>query len=60
MEEENISNKLGKTVDAIKSEKDELLHRLEQEKLATALLRKEHEQQRQELKKLQVWSPDRI
>jgi hypothetical protein len=53
VEEENISNKLAKTMDTIKSEKEELLHRLEQEKAATAMLRKEHEQQRQELKKLQ-------
>jgi len=53
MEEENISNKLGKTVDAIKSEKEVLLHKLEKEKAAAAQLRMEHETQRQELKKLQ-------
>mmetsp|Transcript_14211 Transcript_14211/g.28339 ORF Transcript_14211/g.28339 Transcript_14211/m.28339 type:complete len:461 (+) Transcript_14211:214-1596(+) len=53
VEEECISNKLGKTVDLIRVEKEELLHRLEHEKAAAAALRKEHELQRQELKKLQ-------
>jgi hypothetical protein len=53
VEEERISNRLGKTVDIIKSEKDVLLRELEREKAAAAAIRVEHEQQRQELKKMQ-------
>ena len=53
VEEERISNQLGKTVDLIKSEKECLILQLEKEKAATASLRVEHELQRQELKKLQ-------
>lgn len=53
VEEERISNRLGKTVDIIKSEKEMLLRELEREKAAAAAIRVEHEQQRQELKKLQ-------
>jgi len=53
VEEERISNRLGKTVDLIKHEKEVLLKELEREKAAAAAIRTEHEQQRQELKKLQ-------
>ena len=53
VEEERISNRLGKTVDLIKSEKEVLLKELEREKAAAASIRAEHETQRQELKKLQ-------
>ena len=53
VEEERISNRLGKTVDIIKSEKEMLLRELEREKAAASAIRIEHEAQRQELKKLQ-------
>eukprot|EP00960_Hanusia_phi_P038477 753455-Hanusia_phi.AAC.2 len=48
VEEERISNTLGKTVDQIKSEK-----KLEKEKAVASALSREHELQRMELKKLQ-------
>jgi myosin heavy subunit len=53
LEEERISNRLGKTVEVIKAEKQALILELEREKAAAAAIRMEHEQQRQELKKLQ-------
>ena len=53
VEEERISNQLGKTVDVIKGEKEALLHQLEKEKAAASAIRAEHEAQRLELKKLQ-------
>jgi myosin heavy subunit len=52
-EEERISNRLGKTVKLVQSEKAVLMQQLEKEKAAAAALRAEHETQRQELKKLQ-------
>mmetsp|Transcript_86068 Transcript_86068/g.139593 ORF Transcript_86068/g.139593 Transcript_86068/m.139593 type:complete len:306 (+) Transcript_86068:1088-2005(+) len=53
VEEERISNRLGKTVDLIKSEKEALLSQLEKEKAAAAAIAREHDAQRLELKKLQ-------
>ena len=49
VEEERISNRLGKTVDLIKSEKEVLLRELEKEKAAASAIRVGHEAQRQEL-----------
>ncbi|EKX41940.1 hypothetical protein GUITHDRAFT_153692 [Guillardia theta CCMP2712] len=53
VEEERISNTLGKTVDQIKSEKEALIQKLEKEKATASALSREHELQRLELKKLQ-------
>ncbi|KAJ1484077.1 hypothetical protein T484DRAFT_1798249, partial [Baffinella frigidus] len=53
IEEESISNKLGKAVAQTKVEKDLLMVQLERERAAASQLSKEHETQRDELKKLQ-------